>query len=213
MNTISLLFIISFINGVFGDEVKTVMEGDSVTLHTDLTDMTGVIRIIWRVGEEDSYSFLCGINENKTIDVYNNDVRFRGRLQVNNQNGDLTIKNMRVKHSGRYQAEINYINRAGTTYKNFRVTVCDADTFEEKSVTERHSVTLPTDVQTHRDDLIVWRFGDEGLLIAKHDKEDNKSSIYDGEGFRDRLKLDDHTGEFTTNSFVIFNSFIEKCTL
>ncbi|XP_057181071.1 uncharacterized protein LOC130548364 [Triplophysa rosa] len=211
MNTISLLFIISlFINGVFGDEVKmSVMEGHSVTLHTDLTDMKRVIRIIWRVGEEGSNSFLASIADNKPS--YDDTERFRDRLQVNNQTGDLTINNMRVKHTGRYQAEIinnstgtTYkINSTGTTYKNFSVTVIDsprvigAGTGDVKSVSvsEGESVTLHNDVQTHRDDLILWRFGDEGLLIAKHDQEDNKSSIYDDdEGFRGRLKLDDQTG-------------------
>ncbi|XP_056614679.1 uncharacterized protein LOC130429874 [Triplophysa dalaica] len=68
-------------------------------------------------------------------------------------------------------------------------------TGEVKSVTEGDSITLHTDVHTQRDDLILWRFGDDGVLIAKVDKEDNKSSIYDADGrFRDRLKLDPHTG-------------------
>ncbi|XP_057197409.1 muscle M-line assembly protein unc-89-like [Triplophysa rosa] len=209
MNTISLLFIISlFINGVFGDEVMTVMEGHSVTLHTDLTDMKRVIKIIWRVEEEDSQRSLVTIADNETIEVnyyYNNiNDSYIDRLQVYVQTGDLTIKNMRVNHTGLYQAEIS--NNNGTTYKNFSVTVIDAPhvisagtgDVKSVSVSEGESVTLHTDVQTHRDDLILWRFGDEGLLIAKHDKEDNKSSIYDdGEGFRGRLKLDDRTGSLT----------------
>ncbi|XP_057181065.1 uncharacterized protein LOC130548360 isoform X4 [Triplophysa rosa] len=187
-------------SGVFGDEVMTVMEGHSVTLHTHLTDMKRVIRIMWWAGEEDYNNFLLTIAGNRIYDVDVDDVRFRGRLLVNNQTGDLTIKNMRVKHSGLYQARIFNFDRAGTTYKNFSVTVYESprvlDTCEVKSVSvsEGESVTLHTDVQTHRDDLILWRFGDEGLLIAKYDKEDNKISIYDDDGFRGRLKLDDQTG-------------------
>ncbi|XP_056614817.1 uncharacterized protein LOC130429975 isoform X2 [Triplophysa dalaica] len=118
------------------------------------------------------------------------------RLQTDSQTGDLTITNMRIKHSGPYEVQIN---RATTTYKRFRVNVTVAPSVisagDVKSVTEGDSVTLHTDVQTQRDDLILWRFGEDGVLIAKHDKEDNKSSIYDADGmFRDRLKLDPHTG-------------------
>ncbi|KAI7790791.1 hypothetical protein IRJ41_001428 [Triplophysa rosa] len=194
--------------GVFGDEVMSVMEGHSVILHTDLTDLKGVTRIIWRVGEEDSNISLVTIYDNKTIVVHDDDVRFRGRLQVNNQTGDLTINNTRVKHTGRYQADLNLLN--GTTYKNFSVTVSESprvlggEVGEVKSVSvsvsEGESVTLHTDVQTQNSTLILWRFGDEGLLIAKDDQEDNKSPIYydvlDGM-FRGRLKLDDQTGSLT----------------
>ncbi|XP_057182682.1 uncharacterized protein LOC130549481 [Triplophysa rosa] len=133
---------------------------------------------------------------NKKID----DGRFKDRLQIlDSHTGSLIIKNIKHKHSGRYEAEINHA--IGTAYKRFRVTVKDsprvigagAGDVKSVSVSEGESVTLHTDVQTHRDDLILWRFGDEGLLIAKHDKEDNKSSIYDDGRFRDRLTLDDRT--------------------
>lgn len=70
-----------------------------------------------------------------------------------------------------------------------------AVTDKEETVlkTEGESVTLPTDVQTQRGDLILWRFGPKATLVAKHDK-DNKSPIYyDGE-FKDRLQVDDQTG-------------------
>ncbi|XP_056614085.1 uncharacterized protein LOC130429508 [Triplophysa dalaica] len=195
-------FILFLVCGVFGDEVKiTVMEGDSVTLHTDLTDMSRVIWIMWTVEEDDFVKVILVISDgiiNKDFD----DERFRDRLQID-KTGDLTIKNLRHKHSGRYEAEI--IAATETTYKRFRVSVLDAPhgigagacDVKSVSVMEGDSVTLHTDVQTQRDDLILWRFGDDGVLIAKDDKEDNKSSIYDDilDGrFRDRLKLDDQTG-------------------
>ncbi|XP_057181060.1 uncharacterized protein LOC130548359 isoform X2 [Triplophysa rosa] len=202
-NTFTLNIVLALMCGVFGDEVKTVMEGHSVTLHTHLTDMNGVIRIIWRVGEKGSQSFLVTIADSKPS-YDDNDVRFRDRLQVNNQTGDLTIKNMRVKHSGLYEAEIN---KGAEQLKNFSVTVIDsprvigAGTGDVKSVSvsEGESVTLHNDLNDKQNgNLILWRFGDEGLLIAKHDQEDNKSSVYDDdEGFRGRLKLDDQTGSLT----------------
>ncbi|KAA0711824.1 hypothetical protein E1301_Tti021159 [Triplophysa tibetana] len=185
-------------SGVFSvdaDEVKSVsvMEGDSVTLHTDLTDIQTSDVIRWRFGEGESRDLLVDIDKN-TI-RYNGP--FKDRLHTDIQTGDLTITNMRIKHSGPYEVQIS---RAGTTYKRFRVNVTVAPSVisagDVKSVTEGDSVTLHTDVQTQRDDLILWRFGDDGVLIAKHDEEDNKSSIYDADDgrFRDRLKLDPHTG-------------------
>ncbi|KAA0711805.1 hypothetical protein E1301_Tti019120 [Triplophysa tibetana] len=202
MRNLSILFLVC---GVFGDEVKiTVMEGDSVTLHTDLTDMKRVIRIMWRVEEDDFVKVILVLSES-IIDKDFDDERFRDRLQID-KTGDLTIKNIRHKHSGRYGAEI--ITATGTIYKRFRVSVLDAPhgigaaagDVKSMSVMEGDYVTLHTDVQTQRDDLILWRFGDDGVLIAKDDKEDNKSSMYDDvlDGrLRDRLNLDDQTGSLT----------------
>ncbi len=53
-------------------------------------------------------------------------------------------------------------------------------------------VTLQTGVtQISGDELIVWRFGDEGKVIAKADIEAKSSPLYDtDERFRDRLELD-----------------------
>ncbi|XP_057182576.1 uncharacterized protein LOC130549385 [Triplophysa rosa] len=198
--------------GVFGDEVKiSVMEGHSVTLHTYLTHIQTDDVIRWRFGEGESKHLL--------VDIVKNSIRyngpFRDRLQTDGQTGDLTITNMRSKHSGLYEAQIS---RAETTYKRFRVTVTDAPRVisagagdvKSVSVSVGGSVTLHTDVQTHRDDLILWRFGDEDRLIAKHDKEDNKSSIHDDGMFRDRLKLDPHTGSLIITDIRITDSGLYK---
>ncbi len=62
------------------------------------------------------------------------------------------------------------------------------------SVMEGDPVTLHVP-QLQGDELIVWRFGDGGKLIAKHDIEAKNSLLYDNdERFRDRLKLDRQTG-------------------
>ncbi len=57
-------------------------------------------------------------------------------------------------------------------------------------------VTLQTGVtQISGDELILWRFGDEGKVIAKADKEAKSSPLYYDERFRDRLELElDQTG-------------------
>ncbi len=61
------------------------------------------------------------------------------------------------------------------------------------SVMEGDPVTLHVP-QLQGNELIVWRFGDEGKLIAKHDIETKSSSLYYDERFRDRLQLNDQTG-------------------
>nr|XP_055072956.1 SLAM family member 9-like [Misgurnus anguillicaudatus] len=96
--------------GVFGDEVKSVsvMEGDSVTLHIDLIDLKTVHLILWKFGPQES--LIARVNrEANTVSIYPDvlDGRFRGRLQVNNQTGDLTITNITTQHIGLYQINIS----------------------------------------------------------------------------------------------------------
>ncbi|XP_057184315.1 uncharacterized protein LOC130550830 isoform X2 [Triplophysa rosa] len=173
-NTFKSMFLL-LLCGVFDavtGELKTlsVMEGDSVTLHTDLTDIQTEDRIVWTFADEASTDLLVEMLIDNISYV---DGRFRDRLHISDPKvGDLTIKNMRIKHSGIYEAEI--ITAKGTTYKTFRVLVSesprvlDAGTCEMKSVLkEGDSVTLHTDVQTHGDDLIVWRLSDFGLYKLK----------------------------------------------
>uniref|UniRef100_A0A671LFK3 Ig-like domain-containing protein n=1 Tax=Sinocyclocheilus anshuiensis TaxID=1608454 RepID=A0A671LFK3_9TELE len=71
--------------------------------------------------------------------------------------------------------------------------VGETDGVKSVSVMEGDSVTLQSDVsEVQRDDLIVWRFGDKGILLAKIDVETNETSLNDAdERFRDRLKLDE----------------------
>ncbi|XP_067237008.1 uncharacterized protein [Chanodichthys erythropterus] len=203
--------------GVFGagtDEVKTVMEGDSVTLNPDLTQIQGINQMMWRFG--DSRSVIAQIEENDISLSPSLPEMFKDRMKLD-QTGSLTITNMRTKHSGLYKLEINH--KTGTLYLNFRVTVSespaviDAGGSEMKIVseTEGESVTLQTDTETHGDELIVWRFGDEGKLIAKQDLEAKSPPLYDpDERFRDRLKLDHQTGSLTITNTRLSDSGVYK---
>ncbi|XP_058615373.1 CD48 antigen-like [Onychostoma macrolepis] len=110
-------------NGVFGvdGEMKSlsVMEGDSVTLHTD-TDTQGNHAVIqWMFGAEDPDTVIAEINRAANIsDVI--DERFRDRVKMDNQTGSLTITNIRTTDSGLYKVEINTNKEAE---KTFNVTV------------------------------------------------------------------------------------------
>ncbi|XP_073717895.1 SLAM family member 5-like [Misgurnus anguillicaudatus] len=83
------------------------MEGDSVTLHTDITELQRDDLILWKFGLQKS--LIARINGvAKNISVYDVlDGRFRDRLQVNNQTGDLTITNITTNHSGVYEMIIS----------------------------------------------------------------------------------------------------------
>ncbi|XP_052447183.1 uncharacterized protein LOC127988464 [Carassius gibelio] len=199
--------------GVFGadeDEVKSVMvmEGDSVTLNPDLTQINKFNLIDWRFGDP-VIAKIFG----KDISYPSHTEIFRDRLQLD-QTGSLSIKNMRTKHSGLYKAEISH--STGTSFRKFNVTIYASPSvfagaeaeMKSVSVMEGDSVTLQTDVpQLTGDELIVWRFGDEGKLIAKADIEAKSSSLYDetDERFRDRLKLDE-TGSLTITNTRITDS-------
>ncbi|XP_056090939.1 coxsackievirus and adenovirus receptor homolog [Rhinichthys klamathensis goyatoka] len=204
--TFKLFQIVLLICGVFvaeADEVKpvSVMEGESVTLNTDVTETQGIILILWRFG--DKGSTIAQINR-KDISYPNHTDIFRGKLQLD-QTGSLTIKNMRTKHSGLYKVQIDL--KSGSSRMTFNVTVSESPSvvhageaeMKTVSVMEGNSVILQTDVtETHGDELIVWRFGDEGKLIAKHYIEAKSPPLHDtDERFRDRLQLDHQTGSLT----------------
>ncbi|XP_065099386.1 uncharacterized protein [Paramisgurnus dabryanus] len=109
--------------GVFGDpdKVTSVYEGDYVTLPTNTTIQRDD-KIMWRFEEAGSPNLLVQMLGNRIS--YNDfvDGRFKDRLQIlDSKSGDLTIKNMRTKHTGLYEAEIN--TGTGTSYKRFRVVV------------------------------------------------------------------------------------------
>jgi len=90
---------------VFGDTdaVKSVsvMEGDSVTINSDLTEMKDDYRIQWKFGN----TLIAKIN--KQFDNITVHGRFRDRLKLDKQTGSLTITNITTEHAGRYKLETN----------------------------------------------------------------------------------------------------------
>ncbi|XDV23684.1 hypothetical protein PO909_028186, partial [Leuciscus waleckii] len=105
--------------GVFGDSVS-VMEGNSVTLNTDNTEIREDEDIRWTFGDENS--LLAKIKKKKQIvSTYNStDERFRDRLKLDDQTGSLTIMNTTTEHTGVYKL---LISRAGNASKTFNVSV------------------------------------------------------------------------------------------
>ncbi|KAK7126548.1 hypothetical protein R3I94_017895 [Phoxinus phoxinus] len=209
-----LLFLcLFFMYGVSGTEMDeyesvSVMEGDSVTLHTNLSEVLNDDTILWLFGPKDSLiSKITRKGDFTSFSVNNEDMGFRGRLQVDENTGSLTIGNTRIRHSGQYKLSIS---RKKTTIKIFNVTVSDmvgeTEAVKTVSVTEGTSVTLHTDAEMHKDALMLWRFGDEGILLAKIDVETKETSLNNAdERFRGRLKLD-QTGSLTITNTRITDS-------
>ncbi|XP_055074153.2 uncharacterized protein [Misgurnus anguillicaudatus] len=106
--------------GVNGYEVKSVsvMEGDSVTLHTNVTKIKRRDQILWMFGPQETR--IAEIYK-KSIDMYNSNETFGDRLNLDNQTGSLTITNISITNSGLYKLQI--FSNKETLYKRFNVTV------------------------------------------------------------------------------------------
>ncbi|XDV22930.1 hypothetical protein PO909_027680 [Leuciscus waleckii] len=185
-----LLLCLWRLNGVFGE---SVMEGDSVSLNSPLTEMKNDDVIQWRFGDENTV--IAEINATADrITVYDDvlDGRFRDRLKLDNQTGSLTITDTTTEHEGDYELRIN------SEIKRFSIAVYSVSGVY---VMEGESVSLNSDLTEMKDDdVIQWRFGYENTLIAEINKRADRITVYDDvlDGrFRDRLKLDNQTGSLT----------------
>ncbi|XP_050951464.1 uncharacterized protein LOC127154103 isoform X1 [Labeo rohita] len=206
MNMFLFFLFIFLTDGVFGvdpDGVNTAIEGDSLTLQTNFTEMQKDGLIEWKINGTQ----IAKINKGTGKVEYSDDklmMMFRDRLNLD-QTGFLTIWNIRIKHSGEYNVEST--SSAGTISKTFKVIVKDSplksiedkDEIKVLSAMKGNSKTLNTETKQKKHDLILWRFGAEGSLIAKGDTEDNRTSYYDGDDgrFRGKLELDSKTGSLT----------------
>ncbi|KAL0149484.1 hypothetical protein M9458_055272, partial [Cirrhinus mrigala] len=87
------------------------MEGESVTLKTDLIKIHEDEDILWRFRNETS--LIAEISRTVAIFfTYNGtDGRFRDRLKLDNQTGSLTITNITSTDSGLYKLQISGVTR------------------------------------------------------------------------------------------------------
>ncbi|XP_048038592.1 SLAM family member 9-like isoform X1 [Megalobrama amblycephala] len=119
------LWLLGGVSGVYTDETEmiSVMEGDSVTLNTDVTEILRDDLIVWtfRLNSSDTviaeiYKLIISIYDNKE-----NNERFRDRLQIDEQTGSLTITNINRLHSGHYKV---LIKNEDVKQRSFNISVC-----------------------------------------------------------------------------------------
>ncbi|XP_077081488.1 SLAM family member 5-like [Siphateles boraxobius] len=101
------------------DAVKSVMEGDSVTLNSSITEIKDRDLITWTFG--DPGTKIAEINKEDGKLVEDLDGRFRDRLKLDEKTGSLNITNTRTEDTGVYQVIIKRTSNP-TTY-NFTVIV------------------------------------------------------------------------------------------
>uniref|UniRef100_A0A8C1PWU3 Immunoglobulin domain-containing protein n=1 Tax=Cyprinus carpio TaxID=7962 RepID=A0A8C1PWU3_CYPCA len=121
---LNTVYICLCVCGVFGVEthgVKTVsvMEGDSITLNTNVKVQTDD-QILWTFGPQ-SMQIAEIIKRHQLYFVFvSSDGRFRDKLHMDNQTGSLTIRNIRSEQSGLYELQIS---RSNILVKRFNVTL------------------------------------------------------------------------------------------
>ncbi len=97
----------------------SVNKGDSVTLHTDLTEVHEDDVIQWRHGDTCVAEINKTVTQSSTCD--GDAAGFRDRLKLDHQTGSLTITNTRTTDSGLYELKI--ISSRRTINQRFTVTV------------------------------------------------------------------------------------------
>ncbi|XP_056304485.1 uncharacterized protein LOC130216619 [Danio aesculapii] len=176
------------------EESVSVMEGDSVTLHTGVKTYQEDVKwhfnniTIAKITRDQSK--ICEDDQCKE--------RFRNRLKLDHQTGSLTIMDISTTDSGCFQLIIH------NTMKSFGVTVSSLYKDYIKRlpvfVMEGDSLTLLTDVKMNQHDHIRWEFqyiyiagitGDLSFICT------DVQCIEDAERFRNRLRLDNQTGSLT----------------
>ncbi|XP_026111833.1 uncharacterized protein LOC113089565 [Carassius auratus] len=100
---IMLIMIVFIVEAVLGSNSVSVMEGDFVTLKSDVS-MQERDQMLWYFND----TLIALIRDDPSEGcVYDGErQRFRNRLSVDFETGSLTITNIRSEHAGRYEAEI-----------------------------------------------------------------------------------------------------------
>ncbi len=100
---------------MFGDSVS-VMEGDSVTLHTGLTEIRKDDDVLWKYGAENSQIAKMKKKTHIFSTCNGTDERFRDRLKMDSQTGSLTITNITAEHAGLYKLVIIGAKKSSKTF-------------------------------------------------------------------------------------------------
>ncbi|KAI2649418.1 CD48 antigen [Labeo rohita] len=156
--------------------VKTMMEGDVLTLHTGATQLNKDTETIWFFKSGNFTTRIAQMNNEKVFTHY--EKRFADRLQLDQESGSLTIWNISTSDSGVY--EVSLTIRLHISERKFKVDVyapVSAPAIESKSLvivhqssgTSRQSQTIEEfcsmvcSVKNDKGVFISWHKGGEML--------------------------------------------------
>ncbi|XP_048037649.1 uncharacterized protein LOC125262828 [Megalobrama amblycephala] len=183
------------------------MEGDSVTLHINIRHIPRYyMRYIEWFGPENNHLVRVIRLEKKTDEIiYHEDDMFSDRLQIDNQTGSLTIRNIRTTDSGLYRMN-SHVSRElfnVTVYARLPIPVITRDSSCSSSSSGSSSVfkcVLLCSVFKVSHVTLSWYKGNS--LLSSISVSDLSSSI--------SLHLEVENQDNNTYSCVINNSFIDQ---
>ncbi|KAK7136774.1 hypothetical protein R3I93_016971 [Phoxinus phoxinus] len=120
------MWLLGGVSGVDADETEmiSVIEGESVTLHTGVTEigLQERLQILWTFRLNSSETRIAEIYKPIMSSIYvsSDNERFRGRLKIDEKTGSLTITNINRLHSGLYKVQV--INE-GVKHRSFNIAV------------------------------------------------------------------------------------------
>ncbi|XP_059396754.1 SLAM family member 5-like isoform X2 [Carassius carassius] len=153
------VFIVIFINvkalvSAGWDEVKTVMEGDVLTLHTGATQLHKNTETLWFYKSDSLATRIAQMNKKNGFTDYEN--KLAGRLHLDQESGSLTIWNIRCSDSGVY--EVSLTNGLNISERKIRVDVYGS--LKQPEETEDFCSVFCS-VKNDRDVSISWYKGSE----------------------------------------------------
>ncbi|KTG40586.1 hypothetical protein cypCar_00028374 [Cyprinus carpio] len=129
MHTLTYCLLLS--PGVVGSNLLSLIEGDSVTLKSDVTKQ-GRDKMLWYFN--DTLIALINGDPSKSC-VYDGEGGiFRGILEVDFETGSLTITNIRPEHTGRFEANFIRSKSSGTSQSLNRNGKCDSTKVIKKMI-------------------------------------------------------------------------------
>ncbi len=140
LDEVNILYYVFVFPDVFGDDVVTVMEGDKVILHTNITKQEHD-KMLWYF--EDTRIALINGGPNTSCLYDGEGGRFRDRLEVDYETGSLIITNITSEHAGRYEAEIIRSESSGKRQSLNRKRKCDSTKITQK-ISINHDDTIKT---------------------------------------------------------------------
>ncbi|XP_073669733.1 uncharacterized protein [Paramisgurnus dabryanus] len=178
-----VIFCLWSLFGVFSSEFVSVMEGESVTLTDNLTEIQIKEGISWKFGPQEITIAEVEVGDSYII-LYKDraDGRFRDRLKLNNQTGSLTITNITTTDSGLYQLintntknQLNIFNL--TVYARLPNPVISSIFPQNSSSSSSSNCSFLCSVFNVRDVSLSWFKGNSLLSIISVSDLNNNSSI------------------------------------